>query len=109
MKFLVDHQLPFRLAVHLREQRHECKHVTDLLLDEAPDAAVWRRVESEGWVLVTKDEDFIYLANLPGSTGRVVWVRLGNCRTPVLIAAFDRAMPRISIALQEGQRIIELR
>lgn len=30
--------------------------------------------------MISKDEDLLFLANRPGDKGRLVWVRLGDCR-----------------------------
>ena len=59
--------------------------------------------------MVSKDEDFVFLANRPGDTGRLRWVRLGNCRNVPLLAAFDRTRDAIIGAILSGQRIVELR
>lgn len=109
MKFLVDNQLPIRLATYLRSRGHECRHVLDEGLDEADDATVWNHADRDGWVVVAKDEDFVFLASRPGDTGRLVWVRLGNCRTAALIAAFDRILEGVVAAIEGGQRIVEIR
>ena len=34
---------------------------------------------------------------------------LGNCRTPALLAAFERSWPNIESCLKTGDRIIEIR
>jgi predicted nuclease of predicted toxin-antitoxin system len=78
-------------------------------LDEASDLEVWTRVCSEQYILVSKDDDFIPLANRPGDTGRLVWVRLGNCRNATLMQAFDRAHDELVKAFDSGQRIVEVR
>jgi predicted nuclease of predicted toxin-antitoxin system len=109
MKLLVDNQLPAQLAAHLCRKGHDCRHVLDLGLEEATDAEIWSRAAREGEVVVSKDEDFIFLANRPDDTGRLVWVRLGNCRNAALIAAFDRVHDDLVRALEAGQRIIEVR
>ncbi len=36
---------------------------------------------AEGFVLVTKDEDFHRLSVLLGPPPKVIWIRLGNCAT----------------------------
>jgi predicted nuclease of predicted toxin-antitoxin system len=59
--------------------------------------------------LVSKDEDFTYLATTPASAGKLVWVRLGNCRKIALLEAFRLQMPRIVAELEAGNRIVELR
>lgn len=109
MKLLIDNQLPMQLAIHLRGRGHECEHVLDLGLDEANDLDLWTRAGQAGQVVVSKDDDFVFLASRPGDIGRLIWVRLGNCRNPALIAAFDRVHDEVMLALQSGQRIVEIR
>ena len=109
MKFLIDHQLPPALARFLRSEGHEVQHVRELGLKEADDAVIWRQALANGQVVVSKDEDFWYLAIAPGSTGRLVWVRIGNCRKRALIETFERRLASIVAALEDGSRIIEIR
>jgi predicted nuclease of predicted toxin-antitoxin system len=59
--------------------------------------------------LISKDEDFLHLANRPEAVTRVLWVRLGNCRTSTLIAAFEGFWPVVESCLKAGDRIIEIR
>lgn len=108
MRFLVDNQLPPALARHLTERGHDAVHVADVGLDEASDQTVWTSAIADDRVVVSKDEDFFFLANRPNDPGRMVWVRLGNCRTTVLLAAFDRILDAVLGALESGQRIVEL-
>lgn len=109
MKFLVDNQLPVTLARYLRGLGFECQHVLDVKLAEAGDAEICRYAESQDCIVVSKDEDFIYHAKRPNAKVRVIWVRLGNCRTPELLAAFKRSWREIESCLETGDRIIELR
>ena len=109
MKFLVDNQLPGALARFLTERGHPSLHVLDLKMDEAKDVRIWNRITKNGLGLVTKDEDFLHLANRPGQTGKLLWVRIGNCRKQVLLRSFQRELPRIVRAFGEGQRIVEIR
>jgi len=109
MKFLIDNQLPLALAIHLRGRQHDSIHVLDLGLDEAKDSELWVRCAGEARVLVSKDEDFVFLANRPGDKGRLIWVRLGNCRNPALLEAFDRVHDEMIAALDAGQRVVEVR
>jgi predicted nuclease of predicted toxin-antitoxin system len=59
--------------------------------------------------LVSKDEDFVFLANRSSDTARLIWVRLGNCRNVTLLEAFDRAHDGLLAAFQSGQRVVEIR
>ncbi len=109
MNFLVDNQLPISLAVHLRKQGLDCQHVLEIGLATASDLDICRYADSQNRVIISKDQDFLYLANRPGATTRFLWVRLGNCRTTALLAAFEQLWPVIESALNAGDRIIELR
>ena len=60
-------------------------------------------------VIITKDEDFLYLANRPHQTGMVVWVRVGNCRNSMLLALVEKALPEILEALNTATRVVEIR
>lgn len=109
MKFLVDNQLPVALARHLSAQGHECRHVLDLGLDESDDATIWHRVAAESFVLISKDEDFLHMANRPNASAQFIWVRLGNCRKQDLLSAFDTLLQQLVAALQTGTRVVEVR
>lgn len=38
----------------------------------------------------------------------VIWLRVGNCRTAVLLEAMERAWPLIERQLDAGARLIEV-
>ncbi len=109
MKFLVDNQLPAALAKWLGGIGVQADHVLDLGLANAPDAVIWARASMDQSIVVSKDDDFFLLANQAGATGRVLWVRVGNCRTQALLARFAVAWPSLQSAFASGQRIVELR
>ena len=110
MNFLVDAQLPVALARWLSGKGLEARHVSDLGLDEAPDAEIWRRAKDERLIIVTKDDDFRLLSDrLERIPPQVVWVRIGNCRKQALISAFESVLPLLQAALESGERIVEIR
>lgn len=108
MRFLVDNQLPAALARWLVAQGADAVHVLDLALDTAPDLAIWSRACGETRIVVSKDEDFFDLANRPEDTGRLLWVRVGNCRTTELLTRFEAAWPGILHSFSAGHRIVIL-
>jgi predicted nuclease of predicted toxin-antitoxin system len=60
-------------------------------------------------IVVTKDEDFFILATRPSDSGRLLWLRIGNCRTNPLLASLGSAWSGIEEAFLSGQRIVEVR
>ena len=109
MKFLVDNQLPAALAIFLRKRGFDCQHVLEAGLGEALDAEICRYARIQERIIVSKDEDFFYAAKRPDTDVKLVWVRLGNCRTSELLEAFARSWPRIESCLKAGDRIVEVR
>lgn len=109
MRFLVDNQLPFALARFLAARCESSQHVSDIGLAQATDVQVWHYASVTSAILISKDGDFPHYASLPHATARLVWVRLGNCRTQILIEAIDRQWWEISSAFGSGDRVIEIR
>jgi predicted nuclease of predicted toxin-antitoxin system len=109
VKFLVDNQLPAALARFLASRGVECQHVLDAGLADATDAEIWEHASRNDCVVISKDADFLYLANAPGAKARFIWIRFGNCRTKVLLAAIEGLWPKVEAGLKAGDRVIELR
>lgn len=59
MKLLVDAQLPQALAEWLRDQGLSADHLAELGLLSASDGEIWDLALSKGYVIVTKDRDFV--------------------------------------------------
>ncbi len=109
MRFLVDNQLPIALARFLASRGCDCQHVEDIGLERASDVEIWQYAEQHECAVISKDEDFLYLAARPEAKARFLWIRFGNCRTPALLAGIDSLWPRIEQSLETGERVIELR
>ena len=109
MKFLVDNQLPLALSRFLAARGCDCQHVADIGFEGASDAAIWRYAHEDERIVISKDEDFFYLASREETKARFLWIRFGNCRTSALIAAIELLWPRIEESLKAGERVIELR
>lgn len=109
MKFLIDNQLPAALAGWLLTKGADAVHVVELELDTATDRRVWDRAATESRIVISKDEDFFHLANRPDDHGRLLWIRIGNCRRTALFALLDTRWSAIEEAFASGQRIVELR
>ena len=78
-------------------------------MEEASDVEIWKYAVAGNWIVVSKDEDFLHLANQPGDAGKLLWVRIGNSRKQALLRAFDRELPSIVQAFDGGARVVEMR
>lgn len=108
MNFLVDAQLPPRLARFLAAAGHEVIHTSELPdANRTTDADVARMADADDRVVITKDHDFRTSHLLQSSPRR--HPRRGNSEHPndELIALFDQHLDAIVAALS-GVRFVEL-
>ena len=96
MKFIVDNQLPPSLSRSLADAGHDSVHVAMVGLDASSDETLWAWAVREDRIVVSKDEDLFFLANRGGDRGRLLWVRIGNCRRERLMTRSRARLPRSS-------------
>lgn len=109
MRFLVDAQFPPALAQWLESRGHEAKAVREVGLREADDSVIWTFADQGGWVVVTKDEDFVELVLRHKSGPQVVWLRIGNSTKRVLLAWLEPLLPDMLREIGASQRIVEVK
>jgi predicted nuclease of predicted toxin-antitoxin system len=104
----VDNQLPDALARWIGAQGCEAEHVLALDLGQSTDLEIWMRAASRGAAIISKDEDFARLTLMRPEPVAVVWLRIGNCRTEVLLAVMAQVWPEVVRQLEAGARLIEV-
>lgn len=105
MKFVVDENLPPRLANWLRQRKSiDAWHVSELGLNGATDSQVWERAIALGAYVVSRDADFLGF----NSAGGLIRLLVGNCSTRDLLAYVEAIWPDIDAGVASGQRIIEI-
>ena len=96
MKFLVDAQLPRRLAHRLQALGHDVVHTLDLPQgNRTPDALINQRSMTEQRVVVTKDVDFVDALIVRGQPYKLLLVSTGNIDNNTLERLFVANMSAI--------------
>ncbi len=65
MKFIIDNQLPRALIPFITDRGHDCQHVLDIGLGRESDVRIWKYASENKCIIVSKDEDFLFLAQRP--------------------------------------------
>jgi predicted nuclease of predicted toxin-antitoxin system len=111
MKLLLDANLSPSLVARLTDIHPGSTHVFDHGDIASDDMAIWLLARSGGYVVVTKDTDFLQLSLLHGAPPKVVFLRLGNVSTvkveAVLRSLADR-MCRFELDPDEAVLIVEI-
>jgi predicted nuclease of predicted toxin-antitoxin system len=97
LKLLFDENLSPRLVQLLANEYPGSSHVDLAGLGSAHDADVWRYAKDGGYVLVSKDSDFIEMSVLLGAPPKLVWIRRGNCSTKEIATLLNAHLPDIKL------------
>tara|TARA_Y100000588_G_scaffold74062_1_gene76749 strand:+ start:32004 stop:32342 length:339 start_codon:yes stop_codon:yes gene_type:complete len=81
VKLLLDENLSHRLTARLSAAFPRTQHVDDLNMRGQPDTLIWDRAARDGFVIVSKDDDFRQLSQFRGAPPKVVWLVVGNAGT----------------------------
>ena len=109
MKFLVDAQLPRKLAVLLQSSGHDVIHTLDLPdKNHTTDEVLCRLAADEQRVLVTKDGDFVDSFLLRGLPPKLLFVTTGNISNSELLALFRGNLQSIVAFLTALCRFVEI-
>ena len=108
MRFLVDAQLPRRLARALVAAGHDATHTFELSEgNRSTDRTVAAAADAEDRVLATKDADFRDGHLLRASPRRLLIVATGNIGNDELLELFDATLAIVMSAF-DSARLVEL-
>jgi predicted nuclease of predicted toxin-antitoxin system len=106
MRFLVDAQLPPRLATRLTALGHAGRLVGEFDMLCARDRTIWAKAIEIDAAIMSKDADFVTLRALRASGPAIVWIRLGNMSRNALVEHIERALPRIVSQIERGEKVV---
>ncbi|MEZ5692212.1 MAG: DUF5615 family PIN-like protein [Rickettsiales bacterium] len=81
MKLLLDQNLSRFLLDDLCTIWKESTHVHILGMEQASDKKIWDFAAKTGYILVSKDNDFVRMATLFGAPPKVIFLSMGNATT----------------------------
>jgi predicted nuclease of predicted toxin-antitoxin system len=103
VKFLIDAQLPVRLAAFLSGAGHDTVHTSELPDgNRSTDSQIAHRADADGRVVVTKDRDFREAHLLTRSPRQLLVVATGNVTNATLLSLFELHLEALVSALAEA-------
>jgi predicted nuclease of predicted toxin-antitoxin system len=96
MKLLFDQNLAPSLANRLSDLFPESIHTELAGLGRANDISIWQYCLQEGFVIVSKDNDFGFLVMQRGAPPKAICIRLGNCSTDDVENAIAATLTRFA-------------
>ena len=81
----------------------------DLGLRDAEDAEIFEAAKVQDAVVMTKDSDFVDLANRFGAPPKVIWLRCGNTTNSQLKKILNATLLDSLELLSSGEILVEIR
>lgn len=107
-KFLVDAQLPRRLARFMQSKDLDVIHTLDLPeANKTKDGAINTASLEEKRIVITKDEDFVQSFTLQKRPYKLLLITTGNISNRDLLTLFDSRLPKI-VELFEEYSFVEV-
>jgi len=108
MTFLIDAQLPRRLAYWLREAGYEAVHTLDLPNgNRTQDDQINKLSVEKQWIVISKDSDFVDSFLIQGKPYKLLLLATGNIKNIELEQLFGNVFDKIA-SLFESHSFIEL-
>lgn len=102
-KFLIDENLPFKIAVWKGE---EFEYVSASFHSES-DSALWEYAKSNDLTIITKDSDFSYRILTTSPPPKVIHIKIGNMRLKDLNALIEKEWVKIQ-QLSETHKLVNV-
>ncbi len=108
MKFLIDAQLPRRVAAWLTAAGYDSIHTLDLPdANRTTDQQMNHIANREQRIVVTKDADFVDSHLLRGEPAKLLLISTGNINNRELEALIQPLIPQIVLEFEESS-LVEL-
>ena len=106
MRFIVDAQLPRRLAREITALGGEAVHTLDLpAANRTADRDITDLATREQRIVITKDSDFVDSHLLTGRPPKLLYITTGNIPNEQLIRLFRLMWPQLKTMLSQGDYV----
>jgi len=109
MKIILDANISWKLVSKLTPIFDECAHVDHIGLNvPANDMDIWNYALENGYIIITKDNDFLDLLDICGFPPKVVLIRTGNNSSQALLELLINAKEKIGDLRNSNIGLLEI-
>ena len=109
MNILLDANISWKLVNSLKLIFGECAHVDLTGLNvPAVDIEIWNYALENGYIIITKDNDFLDLLELKGFPPKIVLLRTGNNSSRALFELLKKMKPMIEDLEKNEYGLLEI-
>ena len=109
MKILLDANISWKLIEKLKLFFGECNHVDLIGLNvPAEDKDIWDYALNNGYIIITKDTDFVDLMELKGFPPKIVLLKTGNNSSKALVELLINTKSTIEDLAENNYGLLEI-
>ncbi len=109
LKFIIDTQLPSKLATHLEGLETDAVHTTNYLSGHLmADKEIIQKAVDEERIVVSKDADFRDYFLVKGSPPKILLLKTGNISNKDLFRLITTSFPTIQKLFDDGNGMLVL-
>ncbi|MDR2971025.1 MAG: DUF5615 family PIN-like protein [Bacteroidales bacterium] len=109
MKILLDANISYKLVNKLKPVFGECNHVDLIGLNiPAQDIDIWEYARNNGYLIITKDGDFLNLLEIKGFPPKVILLKTGNNSSKALMELLINIKPMIEELEKNEYGLLEI-
>jgi predicted nuclease of predicted toxin-antitoxin system len=109
MTIWIDAQLPPAIATWVSSTFGvTALALRDIGLRDAEDPEIFEAAKAQGVIFMTKDSDFVDLADRFGSPPQIIWLTCGNTSNAQLREILSATLPQALELLRSGETLVEI-
>jgi len=109
MKILLDANISWKLVDLLKPIFDDCAHVDYIGLNvPAEDIDIWNYAHNNGYIIITKDNDFVDLLELNGYPPKIVLLKTGNNSSNAIMELLTNVKPMIEDLDKNDYGLLEI-
>lgn len=109
MTIWVDAQLPPAIAAWIADSYGVAAiAVRDIGLRDADDREIFAAAKAQDAIVVTKDRDFVTIAEQYGTPPQVIWLTCGNTSNARLREILSATLTQALDLMQSGEALVEI-
>lgn len=109
MKLLLDENLSRRVVPFLQQNYPSSSQVVLLGLQAATDAEIWEFAKARGYVVVSRDVDFLDLSLLKGAPPKLIRLRTPNLSRAATLSMLLSNQQRVEqVLINEDEAFVEI-
>jgi|SRR5580698_8540364 predicted nuclease of predicted toxin-antitoxin system len=107
-KYILDENLSGVLTQKLAGYLKHVKPVRDIPLGTFSDTNIWGYARENGYTILTKDNDFLYLSNMFGCPPKIIKLNCGNKSTTYIGQLIVKRINEIKLFAKSSECYMEI-